>query len=226
MYLKIVVPIVLLATSIASNAYSQTSYQFVSTYVRELGAIESIRANAEAESKSANANTISDCIRNAERFQLELRSQISLMTNFNLPPEYKTLPSNIAQFYGLKLKIWQQISNACSTFMAGPSPNVDYGKLAAELPKLNAQLEYIDKALFEATPLIFATLINLKEDSQHHANHLVITRAERDTLARSINLGFGKKLDTANQNYIVSAASVLRSYLTEKGYKCSDEPWQ
>lgn len=43
-------------------------------------------------------------------------------------------------------------------------------------------------------------------------------------LDRTIKLDFGKKLDEANQNYTVSAASTLYFYLTKKGYRGSDEP--
>lgn len=31
-------------------------------------------------------------------------------------------------------------------------------------------------------------------------------------------------LDSTDQNYIVSSATVLRDYLSKKGYKCSDDP--
>jgi hypothetical protein len=32
-------------------------------------------------------------------------------------------------------------------------PDVDYGKLVAEMPKIRAESDYIDHALFDATPL-------------------------------------------------------------------------
>jgi hypothetical protein len=34
--------------------------------------------------------------------------------------------------------------------MEGPKPNVDYGRIAASLPKINAQIEFIDKGIFQA----------------------------------------------------------------------------
>jgi hypothetical protein len=71
---------------------------------------------------------------------------------------------------------------------------------------------------------VFATLIDGREDAQGHASHLIITKAERAKLIHEITLEFGDKLKQDNQNYTVSAASVLKSYL-EKDYKCSDEPW-
>lgn len=224
--MKILLSIAILTMSWTSVAHAQGAHEFVAEYIRELGAIESIRSNAEKESKGESTNAIiSGCIRSSERFQLEIRSQISNLQRFSLRPPFDTLVSNITQFYESKKKIWQQLSEGCSEIIAGPKPNVDYGKIAAEAPKLNAQLEYVDKALFEATPLIFATLIDEKENSQHHVNHLIITKSERDKLVRSLDLYFGQKLKAKDQNYTVAAASVLKTYLAEKGYKCSDEPW-
>jgi len=85
------------------------------------------------------------------------------------------------------------------------------------------QLEYADHALFNAIPLVFATLIDRKRDAENHLSRIVITRAQKDTLVRELNSRFGRKTDAANQNWTVSAASVLKSYLMTKGYKCADE---
>jgi hypothetical protein len=62
-------------------------------------------------------------------------------------------------------------------------------------------------------------------DSQHHASHLIITSAERAQLLSDIATGFGSKLDQKEQNFTVSAASVLRAYLL-KDFKASDDPWE
>ncbi len=109
--------------------------------------------------------------------------------------------------------------------MEGPKPNVDYGKIAASLPKINAQIDFIDQGLFKATPAVFATLIQMKANSHGGADHLIITKAEKADVIDRIRTIFGSKLDQHDQNYIVSAASVLESYLEKKGYKTSDEPW-
>lgn len=71
---------------------------------------------------------------------------------------------------------------------------------------------------------MFATLIDMKADSKGHASHLIITKEEKARLIEKLNGSFGAKLDQKNQNYTVSAASVLKAYLN-KDFKCSDEPW-
>ena len=112
-----------------------------------------------------------------------------------------------------------------SAFIGGPKPGVDYSKLGAEMPELRGQLDFIDHALFEASPGVFATLIDLKADSKGHASHLLITKDERAKLLDNLNTDFGTKMDAKVQNWTVSAASVLKGYLL-KDFKSSDEPWE
>ena len=64
-----------------------------------------------------------------------------------------------------------------------------------------------------------------KTNSHGGLDHLIITKSEKADLIQRIKENFGDKLNQANQNYIVSAASMLKFYPFEKkGYKCSDEP--
>ena len=110
--------------------------------------------------------------------------------------------------------------------MEGPKPNVDYGKLTASLPKIRAQIDFIDQGIFKTAPAVFGTLIEMTKTNSHHGlDHLIITKAERDDLVQQIKMAFDDKLNQHDQHYIVSAASVLAFYLEKKGYKCSDEPW-
>ncbi len=121
-------------------------------------------------------------------------------------------------------KLWHQLIDICSAFVGGPKPNVDYGKLAADMPKIRAKLDFIDKALFEATPAIFMTLIDSKPDSKGNASHLVITKAERKDLIDKIDTDFGPKLDDKNANFTISSAWVLKKGL-QKDFKSADDPW-
>jgi hypothetical protein len=147
-----------------------------------------------------------------------------MLRGFTFKKPFDDLIRDITGFYEQKILLYQQMGDICSSLIAGPQPNVDYAKVAAEAPKITARLSFIDHSLFQATPFIFATLISETPDSHNQMSHLNITKAERDKLVHSIDSYFGKKLNKANQNYTVSAAWVLKEYLTTKGYKCSDEP--
>jgi len=89
---------------------------------------------------------------------------------------------------------------------------VDYGKLAAQVPEVNAKLEDVDKSLFQLTALIFMPFIDMKADSQNRANHLLLTKEERDRLVGSIDNGFGTKLEK-DRRYVVSEAKLIKMKL-------------
>lgn len=221
---KLLICIILCAATSAAFSQGNTSLAFVTEFVRELGATERIRTLGERELKEKNANPITASIRNSTRVQLELRSSIGMLSGMHLKPPAASIPEIIIDLYKKKIDFHQDSIDIASQFLAGPKPGVDYGKLGAEMPKITALLEYLDETLFKATPAVFGALIDMKADSQGHANHLVITKTERQKLVQSLKDSFGSKLSAKNQNYTVSAASVLLSYL-QKDFKCSDEPW-
>ena len=217
----------LLAYAGASYAQDASHFAFVSEYIRELGATERNRANAEQDLKEARANggnIFSDIIRNSTRTQLELHTSIGILRGMHLSPRFDGVIENVTVIYEQKIELHQRMVDIASIFLAGPKPDVDYGKLSAEMPKITALLEHSDRTLFDMTPLVFATLIDPKEDRQGHVSHLVITKEQRKQLLRQLSSQFGSKLDAKNQNYTVSSASVLRAYL-RKDFKNSDDAW-
>lgn len=213
---------------IVTAAHAGEALNFVNEYVRELVALEVIRDSAEkelAQSASNPSARMADCIRTGQRYALELNADISLLKHVNLAEPVDDVPALIIQFYQQKLEQYRQMTEACSTMIAGPKPGVDYGQLAADMPKITANIEYLDHTLFELCPLVFAALIDQRPDKENHLSHLVISRAERDALVQQLDLSFGKKMDQDNQNWSVSAASVLKNYLTKKDYKFTDDVW-
>jgi hypothetical protein len=198
---------------------------FVTEYIRELAAIENIRDSGEQELKQDPSSTFSNMIHSSTLFQLELGSQIRMLRGMRLKPPHDQLIPNIIAFYERKIILWKRMTEIGSAFIGGPKPGVDYDKLAAEMPQIRGQLDFIDHALFEASPGVFATLINLKADSKGHASHLIITKEQRTKLIDDLNTDFGPKLNAKVQNWTVSAASVLKGYLL-KDFKSSDEPWE
>ena len=199
---------------------------FVSEYIRELGANESLQALWEKEvaSEQDNGRRFAASIRGITRITLELTFQIKVLQRMHLNDPFDTLIDTIVKAYQRKIELYDRFIQITTAFISGvPKPGVDYDALAADAPKITAEVEYIDRTLMQATPAIFATLIDMKPDRQGNVSHLVITRVERDKLVRSLQLSFGKKADQDDQNLIVSSASVLRDYLAKKGFKCSDE---
>jgi hypothetical protein len=200
---------------------------FVTEYIRELGATEDVRAAAQKELTQAHDDNerLSDAVHSSTLIQLELQSQIGMLKGMKLNAPYEQLIPNITEFYSEKVAVHQKLIDITTTLLAGPKPGVDFGVLAAEMPKLRARLDYIDKALFEVSPLVFSTLIDPKPDSKNHLSHLVVTKGERAKLIADVDSYFGDKLTQKNQNYTVSAAYILEAYF-QKDFKCCDEPWQ
>jgi hypothetical protein len=211
----------------AAQAVQTSRLEFVSEYVRELGANESMRVLAAKEMAEAGTDknsTNAAIIRTSTRIILELNAQIAALKGMTLDGQFAHVPQSIADFYQKKIDVYKQTRAMAQAFMSGPKPGVDYGAIAAKAPELTAMIEYIDQSLFKATPLVFAALIADKPDNQGHMSRLRITRAERDELLHHLQIEFGAKMDSAEQNPIVSSATVLRNYLSKKGYKCSDDP--
>ncbi len=91
------------------------------------------------------------------------------------------------------------------------------------MPKIRAQLEYLDNTAFEASPLVFATLISDVPDSQGHAKSpCVISCDDRKRLVDQIDADFGAKLAEKKADFGVSQAQLFRTKLLE--FKCAEEP--
>ena len=209
----------------ATGLAAETSHlAFVSEYVREIGVNEELRELAAKELAEPGGDKNATMIRSGTRMVLELTSQIAVLKSMSLNPPFNDLPASIAALYEQKIEVYNQMIAMATAFIKGPQPGVDYGAMAAEAPKFTAMIEYLDRSLFQATPLIFATLIADKPDNQGHMSRLRITRAERDGLVRSLQISFDNKMEQKDQNWTVSSATVLWDYLTKKGYKCSDDP--
>lgn len=210
---------------IALPAHTQENQRlaFVTEYIRELGTIEEVRASGQKE-LAGEPNPIAAAIRGSTRMILELRSHVAILKNFNLGDTNSSqeLVGNIIQIDDAKIGQWQRMGEIAKALMAGPDPGIDYGKLSGEMPEINAQLEFLDKTLFDATPLVFAVLISPTPDKDGHMSRLIITKNERAGLIDSLNTFFGDKLHEENQNYIVSSAQLLVAYFN-KGYRCTDE---
>lgn len=206
---------------VPSQALADPRLDFVKAYIRVTSAIENVRARAQLELKD-KTNQFADCVRNGTLFQLELRAGAGQMKAIKLTGPLEGTPQLIARYYEQMIGLYEQMSDICGAMVAGPKPGVDYGQLAAEMPKISAGLEFLDQGLFKVSPLIFGALISDTPDKEGHASHLVITKADRDELVESIDRSF-KNVDAKDANNLVGSVSIIKFYLTKKGYISADE---
>ena len=162
-------------------------------------------------------------IRNATRVKLAMKTNIAMLGGMKMTrPGHEETLGLLTSFYQAKIDLNDQLIQIATAFIV-PKKGVDYGKLAAQVPEITAKLEDVDKSLFEMTALVFMSFIDMKADSQNRANHLLITKEQRDRLVWSINNSFRASLEK-DRRYVVSEALLVKTKLLE--FKCSDEPWE
>jgi hypothetical protein len=201
--------------------------QFAQEYIRELGVLEDLRSEAAADMKEKSANKLQPFIigiHSFTRMQNAIRTNVYVLKKMQLSPPNESDIKSLTDIYEVQIEIYRRMISISTEIISGPKPNVDYGALMADMPKLRADLEDTNQSLFQMANLVFAMLIDMRPDKNNHASHLVITRDERQALIDSLNRRFGSKLDKKDQNYIVSGAWLLRANL-QKDFKCSDDPW-
>jgi hypothetical protein len=163
-------------TLFCSSAYAQSSetphLYFVKLYIEQLGAIENIRdASAKELQTDPATQRLADCVHTMTQYQLELSTQIPAMRGVHLNKPFDGLSEGIADFDQQKLDLYKLYGEGCATMLQGPKPNVDYGKITAALPKIRAQIEFIDQGIFKTAPAVFATLVQMKENSRSRPPH-------------------------------------------------------
>lgn len=200
---------------------------FVKEYVRELIEDESLKINGEKEFGEAKTDNerFSTGIYVSKTAQLELHSQIGMLKSMRLGDPFDTLIPSLIGFYQRQIELQQKLMDISSKFVAGPKPGVDYQALVAKMPEIRAELEVAQKAVFEASALVFMTLIDQKPDSQGHVSHLLITKAEKADLQDQLEIMLRDENEKGDHDYYISAAIILRAGL-QKGHKCADEPWE
>ena len=200
--------------------------RFVKEFVRELIEDEDRKKSGEkelGEAKTPNEQ-FSAGIYFSKSTQLELRSQIAMLKSMHLKGPFGTLIPSLISSYQQQINLHQKLIDISDKFIAGPKEGVDYQALAAKVPEIRAELDDARKALFDAAALVFMSLIDMKADSQGHASHLLITKAEKADLHDQLEIMLKDVPEKGDHDYYISAATILRGGL-EKEFKCADEPW-
>src|SRR5579871_4167367 len=217
--------------ALATSCYADDTprYDVLAEYIRVLVETKNNEDIAKQEcassKKGGQQGVFSAMIRNGTRVKLRLSAAIGRLQNMHLSGEFADVIPTLSTFYSQKMALYGEMVDTATTFMSRPQPRVDYGKLAAHMAETTPKIEYVDESIFKNAPKKFALVISDEPDSQNHLSHLSITRAQTNALLSTLQRGLGSSMDAKDQNWTVSAASVLRTYLRDKGYKYSDDPW-
>jgi hypothetical protein len=206
----------------AARATGTPNLVFVREYVRELGELEEIRADAQAALKTTTGDPLTEAIHYSTRVQLSLTRSIGMLRTMKLDPPFEDLIGDIVSFDSDKIEIHSRMIRIATQMMSGPKSGVDYGSMAADMPKLHATLESIDETFVKLSTLVFATLIDRRPDTNSQPRRLTITSAERLSLLQQLKTEFGDKLEQSRESHLVSAAGVLKDYL-RRDYRSADQ---
>ena len=141
------------AATIAQVVHETTPLEFVQRYINGLSDFEDIR-DQDVKDQKANPRDLMRCVRSTEAWQLQLSGDIASLNSTRLKANgvVRDIPRSFVPLFEAKRNIYSATSGICSAMVAGPRPGVDYGAMVAAMPKLSAQLDYIDKSLFDDSP--------------------------------------------------------------------------
>ena len=216
----------LLSLSLRCFAQQTSNYDVTTEYVHDLAAMHDIQTSAKAEAAKTKdrTQTLVNNIRTGTKIKLELQAAVGRLSAMAPTKEAQASVDFLIGFYRLQIGYHDRLVDIGTQFLSGPQPEVNYGALTAEVPKISATLGEIDKSIFELANLFFAHLVDLRPDRNGHASHLTITKAQRQKLIALINNRFGASLNDKNSSWMVSGAWLVRSNLM-KDFKSADDPW-
>ncbi len=205
----------LVAFASLSHAQETPRFEVMSEYVRQLLTMHDVQEAAARELKDAKDQNsmMMTSIGGSTRIKLELIRNINALKAMKIAPPFDSLAPNVIDLYGKKRELHDNLIQIASEFTAGPKPGVDYGNLAAAMPQITATLEYLDKALYDATPMFCLLLVDQERETNGKLEHLVITSAQRKQLVSRLDRGFGAQFRAKNPNYNTGAALVIRDFL-------------
>ena|ERR1700742_1974076 len=195
---------------------------FAKEYIRGLSQVAQLRADAARTGSTDEAGRLADCVKNGTRLQSELEENSRTMRLIKLPGEQSESPETVARIWDQEGTVYQKLTEMCAMFTPGSKPQVDYGVVEAEAPKLDAKIHELDRMLFESSPLVCDALLSDASDAQGHSDHLILTRKERDELVATLNSSF-PAIDEQNPDYLTSGAKVLKIFLARSGHRAADE---
>jgi len=222
------------ALTLSSQCYAEavedtSRYDFVRELVETHQ--EEERANLELAAISKGADSwqevMMSIIRNGTRTRMKLNATIGRLQRKRLTDKkFDMLIPYLTKMYTRKIELYDEMVQAAQTILAGPKPGVDYGKLAGHMPEITAQVEFVDESIFKIVPMVVILIVSDKPDSENHLSHFSITHKQAQDLLSTLQTGFGQSLDAKEQNWTTSSASVMRTYLRDKGFKYSDASWK
>lgn len=199
-----------------SPVFAGEEARFVDTYISQLALIEDLRAQFLQEPFNTTQEKIGSCIRQSTRFQMELNAAARQLRSFKLEPLQKDTPDMVAFAFENKANLHGRMLKACTTAVTAASER-EVMAIAAEMPKIQAEMDYADKLIFNTAPLMTFALVDARPGPDGKMSRMVLTKTERDNMIKRLTTSF-KNINLDTPTYITASAKLLRQFLMQEGY--------
>jgi hypothetical protein len=201
--------------------------QLASEFVRELEVLYRLQETGKKElaEDGSSSGKLTTGIRVGTRTMFEMNESINRLDGIAVDGQWAEFRDMLKQLDSERIRIFQEMNQMAKAMMSGPKPGVDYGAMAAHAPELTAEIEQIDKSMFNMAQAMFFALVDeqrLGPDGKLY--HLLLTKKDRANMIQLIDKVWGQNLEDKNASSIVSAAWAIKYGLTRPSYKSADEP--
>ena len=198
----------------------------VREFVREMEVLYHLQETAKKEfADDSSSGKLATSIRIGTRTLFEMRESVSRLDMISLDTRWGEFRDLLKSFHNQRMDIVQELNQMSKAMLSGPEPGVNYGAMTARAPELTAQVEQIDKGMFQMSQALFFALVDEgRVEADGNLHHLILNKKDRADTVHTIDTAFGRSLDDKNSTSIVNAAWAIKYGLTRPNYKAADEP--
>jgi hypothetical protein len=206
--------------ALPGNTQKTARIALAQEFVRELEVLYRLQETAKkefAEHSSGAGKLTMDTL-------FEMNDSINQLSMINVDAKWAEFRDALKKLHRERIVLVHEMNQMSKTLLAGPEPDVNYGKLTARGPEITAQVEQIDKIIFTISKAMFYALVDDdRAGADGKLHHLILTKKDRTSMVQLIDKTFGPTLEDKNASYIVSSAWVIKYGLTRPNYKAADE---
>ena len=206
--------------ALPGNTQKTARIALAQEFVRELEVLYRLQETAKkefAEHSSRSGKLTTDTL-------FEMNDSINRLSMINVDARWAEFRDALKKLHRERIVLVHEMNQMSKTLLAGPEPDVNYGKLTARGPEITAQVEQIDKIIFTISKAMFYALVDDdRAGADGKLHHLILTKEDRTSMVQLIDKTFGPTLEDKNASYIVSSAWVIKYGLTRPNYKAADE---
>ena len=206
--------------ALPGNTQKTARIALAQEFVRELEVLYRLQETAKkefAEDSSGAGKLTTDTL-------FEMNDSINRLSMINVDARWAEFRDALKKLHRERIVLVHEMNQTSKTLLAGPEPDVNYGKLTARAPEITAQVEQIDKIIFTiAKAMFFALVDDDRRGADGKLHYLILTKKDRTSMVQLIDKIFGPTLEDNNASRIVSSAWIIKYGMTRPNYKAADE---